>query len=70
MKEYNKDMNNTIAFIFASASEKNPSKTLSDYDKKLGNYDTYYLCSKEKEKYFYRKKDRNLVIYCNIPENQ
>ena len=29
-------MNNTIAFIFASASEKNPAKTLSNYDSLYG----------------------------------
>ena len=29
-------MTNTIAFIFASASEKNPTRVLSDYDKKIG----------------------------------
>ena len=65
MKEYNKDMNNTIAFIFASASEKNPSKILSDYDKKLGNYDTYFLCSKEKEKILKKDVDLDLTILDN-----
>ena len=51
-------MNNTIAFIFASASEKNPAKTLADYDKQIGSYDTHFLCSKEKEKIL--KKDVDL----------
>ena len=41
-------MTNTIAFIFASASEKNPARVLSDYDKKIGSYDTLFLFSKEK----------------------
>ena len=53
-------MTNTIAFIFASASEKNPTKILSDYDKKIGSYDTYFLCSKEKEKIL--KKDVDLDL--------
>ena len=57
--------NNTIAFIFASASEKNPSKTLSDYDKKLGSYDTYFLCSKEKEKILKKDVDLDLTILDN-----
>ena len=51
-------MTNTIAFIFASASEKNPARVLSDYDKKIGSYDTLFLCSKEKEKIL--KKDVDL----------
>ena len=53
-------MTNTIAFIFASASEKNPINTLSKYDQKIGSYDTYFLCSKEKEKIL--KKDVDLDL--------
>ena len=53
-------MTNTIAFIFASASEKNPTKVLSKYDKKIGSYDTYFLCSQEKEKIL--KKDVDLDL--------
>ena len=60
MLEYNENMNNTIAFIFASAAEKNPTKILSDYDKKIGSYDTYFLCSTEKEKIL--KKDVDLDL--------
>ena len=51
-------MNNSIAFVFASASEKNPTRVLADYDKNIGAYDTLFLCSKPKEKIL--KKDIDL----------
>ena len=55
-------MNNTIAFIFASASEKNPARVLADYDKQIGSYDTHFLCSKEKEKILKKDVDLDLTI--------
>ena len=56
-------MNNSIAFVFASASETNPTRTLAEYDKKIGAYDVHFLCSKEKEKILKKDIDLDFSVF-------
>ena len=56
-------MNNPIAFVFASASETNPTITLAEYDKKIGAYDVHFLCSKEKEKILKKDIDLDFSVF-------